>query len=216
MTRKRLSGRVTDWVSLIGPLLILTGCLGGGGKADLYRFGEITVSSVEVAPEARPTNPHGVVLGFVGSTFPRSVDERLMTVTGGEISYIAHSRWVAPPRELFNAAVVRDLERIVPGVSVVRSRDLPPPDFLLAVDVRHFEARYSQGARAAPEVLIDAYIKLVRRSDRRTIAEWPVTQAEVADANRVTAIVAAFDRGTAAVTARIAERVRAAMLTGLS
>ena len=55
----------------------------------------------------------------------------------------------------------------------------------------------------APEAIVEANARLIRRSDRAIVGEWPVSAREPAAENRVTAIVAAFDRATNAVTARI-------------
>ena len=77
------------------------------------------------------------------------------------------------------------------------------------------------GADAPPEVVIETRVRLMRWSDRTMVDEWQVSSREPATANRVTAIVDGFDRGTATVAQRIADltqqalTARAAATTGV-
>lgn len=196
-------------------LLATAGCgglLGGGAAADLYRFGD--------APPAAPPPPaatgQSILVSYGGADFEaESSGDRILTVNGATLSYVADARWVAPAADLFDGALFRSLDGLAPAIRIVRPGQIPRADFTLTVDVRRFEAVYA-GAQA-PEALIEANVRLIRRSDRTIVGEWPVMSREAAGENRVTAIVAAFDRATAAVTARINDLTRETIgQTGIS
>jgi ABC-type uncharacterized transport system auxiliary subunit len=54
----------------------------------------------------------------------------------------------------------------------------------------------------------------MRIEDRTIVGDWPIEQRESAQENRISAIVAAFDRGSSAVGAQIAGNVRQALGAG--
>ena len=209
---------------LLACALVLGGCgglLGGGGSADMYRFGSLPAAAPAEGAAGGPVEPvRPVLVLFVGSTFEPAIDgDRILTVTGSQARYVADARWIAPAPELFDAAVVRAIEQRVPSARMVRIRGAPMPDYALGVDVRRFEAEYSGVADAPPEIVIETRVRLMRWSDRTLVDEWHVVSREPALENRVTTMVAGFDRGTAFVASRIADLtqdalVRSAALAG--
>lgn len=200
--------------SLLITALTLTGCgglLGGGGKADLYRFGNTAAPALGQSP-ASVTQP--VLVFYPGSSFQPAIQgDRILTVAGSQARYIAGARWVSPAADLFDAATVAELERLAPTVRVIRSGEFPSAEYILVIDVRHFEASYTRGVEMPPDVIVNARAKLIRRSDRSIVGEWPVAHSEPAQDNRVTAIVSAFERGTAAVTGQIATLTQQSLAT---
>ena len=204
-------------LAVVGSALAVAGCgglLGGGGSADMYRFGSL--------PAAAPTDGAGgpveparfALLLFTGSTFEPAIDsDRILTVTGSQARYVADARWIAPAPELFDSATIRAIEQRVPSARIVRIRGAPMPDYAMGVDVRRFEAEY-MAADAPPDIVIEARVRLMRWSDRTLIEEWHVTSRESAGENRVGAMVAGFDRGTAIVATQIADRMQEALMRG--
>ncbi|HYJ52960.1 MAG TPA: ABC-type transport auxiliary lipoprotein family protein [Allosphingosinicella sp.] len=191
---------------LVLPIALAScgGLLGGGRPAELYRFGGAAAAPAE-APQ--PAMGQSILVSYRGADFEaESRGDRILTATGASVSYVAEARWIAPASQLFDGALMRSLGHLSPAIRIVRPGDVPRADFTLSVDVRRFEAVYL-GAEA-PEALIEANVQLIRRSDRTIVGEWPVSSREPADANRVTSIVAAFDRATATVTARISDLTR--------
>lgn len=191
---------MTRWISISAALLGLaglTGCLGGGPKADLYRFGPAapTAPAAAVIPSAAIR-----VITFGGSNFAPAIQgDRLLTVTGTQAAYIARARWISPADALFDATVAAALDQQAPPIRVVGPGALPRTDTLLRIDVRHFEAVYSGSRDAAPTVMLEASVSLISRTDGHLIGERLITVQRSASENRVAAIVAAFD--TAALSA---------------
>lgn len=198
--------------ALCGFALLLGGCgglLGGGGRADMYRFGSLPAADAAAAvPEAaRP-----VMVVYPGAIFQRAIDgDRILTVTGSQAGYVAGARWISPAPDLFDAATIRAFEQRTPTARLVRLRGSPLPDYALGIDVFRFEADYSAGAGMPPEIVIEARARLVRWSNRTLAGEWQVTTREPAQENRVATIVDAFDRGTNTVVTRIADHVQEAL-----
>ena len=200
---------------LIAVLPLATGCsvLGGGGKpVTLYQFG----SSANPAPtQAAMPLARPIVIAYAGSQFERqSSGDRILTATGGQVAYVSDARWAAPAHEMFDATAIRHIEALSPQLRVVRAGSPVKADYMVAVDVRAFEASYAGGAGAAPEVVILARAKMMRMEDRVLIGDWPIEHHESAGENRISAIVAAFDRGSAAAADQIAGNVRQMLGTG--
>jgi cholesterol transport system auxiliary component len=217
MRRKLLLGAAAGGSAMMLSLLMIGGCgglLGGGERADLYRFGAVPDRASAVTPVISPQTAQPTLVAFAGSRFPASVDNRILTVSGTRVMYLAKSRWVAAAPELFDAALVQSLGRNAVEVRTVQKGQLQAPAYILLVDVSHFEARYVGDEKAPPEITIDARVQLLRRSNRTTIGEWTVTKVEPANANRVTSIVAAFDQATNSLTREIADLVRSAVQGG--
>ena len=196
------SARITfGMAALLLATLAMSGCalMNGGKPSTLYRLGAGTAADpVAGAPNSLPT-----VILYPGSSFARpSEGDQILTVTGSEAAYIAQARWVAPAKEMFDSETIRQLQR--GPISVLRAGDPPRSAYVLAVDVSRFDAEYSS-AGAAPVVVIDGRVKLMRVADRQIVGDWPVTAREPATENRVSAIVAAFDRATVSVTSWVAE-----------
>ena len=203
--------------ALLAFTLVLCGCggiLGGGGSADMYRFGSLPAAAPTEGAIGGPLDPaRPVLVLYVGSTFEPAIDgDRILTVTGSQARYVAAARWIAPAPQLFDAAVVRAIEQRAPSARMVRIRGAPLPDYALGVDVRRFEAEYPGAADAPPEIVIETRVRLTRWADRTLIDEWHVVSRESAQENRVTTMVAGFDRGTAIVASRIADLTQEALV----
>jgi cholesterol transport system auxiliary component len=180
--------------------------MGGGGKpATMYTFGQ---SATRGAPQAAPATP--VTIYYLGVRIgSQSAGDRILTETGNQVAYIAEARWVAPASELFDAAAISKLENIGPSMQVTRTAR-PKAKYMLGVDVQRFSAVYTGAQGSPPEAVVQARAKLVRIADRTIVGDWPIEERVPASENRVTAIVAALDRGTDAATTQIANLTRQA------
>jgi cholesterol transport system auxiliary component len=187
---------------LIAAILCLTGCsgiLGGGGPTRLYRFGDAGVAAT--APDSSMVTQARLV-GFRGALFPsESGGDRILTTRGGNVAYVADSRWIAPATDLFNTALRREFARSLPSVRLIGPGEGPPADFALSVDVRRFEAVYESGD--APVITMEANAKLIRWTDRTIVGEWAFVSRKSASENRMTSIVSAYDEATIEIIDKI-------------
>jgi cholesterol transport system auxiliary component len=210
-----MSARHSRFAAAVAAFIVsavsLTGCalMGGGGKpATFYQIGGGAAAAYPSA-EAAAVGP--VVILYAGSSFDRQTQgDRILTSTGNQAAYIAEARWIAPAQEMFDSEAVSHLESGPVPLQVVRAGAPPKPQYVLAIDVRRFEADYTSGS-GVPDVIIDARAKLMRAADRQIVGDWPVTAREPARVNRVSEIVAAFDRATNSVTGQVAQLTTAAV-----
>lgn len=170
----------------------LAGCISLLPKTkpvQLYRFGE-------PAPGAQAPPPNAVgVFSANGAFQHESAGDRILTITGDKVAYIADTRWAAPAQVLFQQAVQAAFEA-EPGHVRLVPRGLPAPaDEVLRVDVTNFETRYE--SRGAPTVLVRLHATLARDRERSLVSEQIFEARVRASDNRVSAIVAAYDKAVA-------------------
>lgn len=128
--------------------------------------------------------------------FPEAVEgDKILGVTGTETAYIAGARWVSPASDLYQESLESAFESQATRVRLLGTQELTRGDRMLDIDVRAFEARYDAPG-AAPTVVITARAQLLALPERTVAAERTFTVQRPAAANRVSAIVDAFDVAT--------------------
>lgn len=193
-------------ISLIRPIaatlaaMALSACalLATPEPVQSYRFGEAAPAASAALSVASPTE---VTLRRV--EFPQAVEgDRLLGVTGTETAYIAGARWVSPAADLYMASIENAFTARATRVRLIGPRELIRARRSLDIDVRSFEARYEAPGRA-PTIVITARARLLALPDRTVAAEQVFTIEQPATANRVSAIVEAFDIATRDLNTRI-------------
>ena len=182
--------------------LALGGCISVFPKskpAQLYRFDNEPLPAGASLPAA---GARVVARGNMRFETAAAGD-RILTVTGADTAYIAGARWISPAPVLFEESLVRAFEaaggpRLAEGGSAIRATQV------LNLDVQTFEARYDQGDKAAPEVVVQVRAQLIRTSDRGVIADQLFTAAQRAGDNRVGPIVDAYDAAVRDVLGKLA------------
>lgn len=192
MTRARAFARLAAAAALA---LALSGCvslLPKSKPAQLYRFGAAAASADK--PSASPGGQTVGVFWADGAFQRESANDRIFTVTGERAAYIADSRWAAPAEVLFDQAVFEAFDNAGGKVRLVPRGAPAPTDYVLRVDVRDFETRYEAGPGGAPTVLVRLHATLTRDRARTLVSDQLFEARAPAAANRVTAIVAAYDK----------------------
>ena len=157
--------------------------------AQLYRFDG--VAAVEGA--AQPPATRVGVIRIRGGFNNAAASDRIMTVSGSQVSYLANSRWSEPAVTMFDEAVTRAFGKANGPVRLAARGEPGRAPYALRLDVERFEAVYDRGEKAAPDARVEVRMTLVRSSDRTVVKDLPIaTHARAAD-NRVGAIVQAFD-----------------------
>jgi len=138
------------------------------------------------------------------------------TVTGSEVAYVAGARWAEAAETLFNEALLGAFNA-GPGPARLVIRGEPArADYTLRLDVQRFEAVYDRGARAAPEVRVEVHMVLIRASDRVLVKDETLAVQTRAEANRVSAIVQAFDKAVGEVLTKIVSNTNAGAVQAAS
>jgi cholesterol transport system auxiliary component len=118
--------------------------------------------------------------------------DRILTVTGDHVAYVADARWVSPASVLFDEAMTQAFDAAAGPVRLVGRGEPAKADYVLRVDVRNFEATYDVGGRGAPTIVVRANAVLTRTRDH-ALVDARLFEARVrAGDNRVGAIVQAF------------------------
>ena len=173
--------------------VILSGCalLSTPDPVQTYRFGG--PAAAEAAADGR-AGLRQVNLRRV--QFPEAVEgDKILGVTGTETAYIAGARWVSPASDLYMESLENAFAAQAERVRLIGPRELIRGERSLDIDVRAFEARYDAPG-AAPLVVVTARARLLTLPERTVAAERTFTVQQPASANRVSAIVEAFDIAT--------------------
>lgn len=118
--------------------------------------------------------------------------------------YYAGSQWAASLPVLIETLVVQRLRASGAWGAVNDSESAFSSEYVLQISVRRFEADYTVAAIPSARVSFDC--ALGRRASRELIASFSADAQATASANRVSAVVAAFDVATNAALTQLAER----------
>jgi cholesterol transport system auxiliary component len=121
------------------------------------------------------------------------------------MDFYSGSRWAAPATEVIEALTVETLRSSGVWSSVEDSTSPFPSDYVLQVQVRRFEADYAE-AGAAPVVQVSFDCILGRREGRDVVATFIATGSAPAAANRLGAVVAAFEQASSSALNALAQQ----------
>ncbi|WP_139114816.1 MULTISPECIES: ABC-type transport auxiliary lipoprotein family protein [Sphingomonadaceae] len=193
--------------ALLSSALLLASCgnlLGGGERADLFRFGVVDPTPVTGMQGALPTRS----VSLLRPRFSQEVEgDRMLTTRGERALYLKGVRWVAPVPDLFTQALMRQYAARAPDVRLTGVRNATGASHALQIDIERFEARYALdgGEKAPPTVIIEGDATLFDLSDRRPVEAKRFLVQEPASANTTSGIVAAFDRAVARSTTELTD-----------
>jgi cholesterol transport system auxiliary component len=120
------------------------------------------------------------------------------------MSYYARSQWAAPVPVLLQTLIVERLRTTGAWVAVNDSESAFASEYYLQIAIRRFEAEYA--ADPSPTVRVNLDCAIGRRASRELLATFSVEGAAQATANRVSAVVAAFEQATNASLDELVER----------
>lgn len=189
--------------AILGVTVALTGCvtlLPKTKPAQLYRFGytpelvEQKAVAAGTAGRAVGMAPTGIVYGTV--TFPQdSAGDRIMTVEGSQVSYIAEARWTSAASGLFKDAISTGFARGGQTVTL-EPRGPTAANFRLDISVRKFETDYT---RNRPTVSIALDARLIRLSDRLVVGQKFISADIAVRKNDMSLMSDAYNQATTQV-----------------
>lgn len=175
----------------VAALLALGGCalLSTPDPVQTYRFG----ASGTVAPVAASARTTPIAVALRRIDMPEAVNgDRILGVTGTEVAYIKGARWISSAETLLDDSLRAAFSARPERIRLLGGRDVGRADRVLSLEVTAFEARYATPG-AAPDIVITARGR-VTTLPARAVAEDRVFQiVQPASANRISAIVEAFD-----------------------
>jgi cholesterol transport system auxiliary component len=180
-------------------VLPLAGCLSTGGKqpaADIYTLTAPAVAHADAAPNAvlsvlRPETAAGL-----------HGDRIALLQPGHRMDYFAASRWSGSLTELVQTLAVEALQGGGRFRSVLTDTVPFASDYVLQLQVRHFEADYSGSGPPVAHVAIDATLG---RSSNRAIVQTLTAESSVpAASDRMLNIINAFEQASGTVLQQLA------------
>jgi cholesterol transport system auxiliary component len=140
-------------------------------------------------------------------TAPGLESPRILLVEADHrMDFYSGSRWPAPLADVVEAFAVQSLRASGAWSSVENSTSPFPSNYLLQISVRRFEADYTAGG-PAPTVYVALDCIFGRREGRDVLATFEASGSAPAAANRMSAVVEAFDQATASAFAIVAQQV---------
>lgn len=142
-------------------------------------------------------------------------DRILLTRDGRELDFYAAGRWAAPIPDMLGSLAIETL-RGRAGIGTVYGEGTPfPSDYVLHIVVRRFDADYGDAdygdAQGAPAASVVLDCTLGRRLDRAVIATFVIEARQPADANRLGAVVRAYEAAAHAALEELVDRTSAAL-----
>lgn len=131
------------------------------------------------------------------------------------MSFYTGSRWAAPASNQIEMLAVEKLRASGTWQSVADSTSAFPSDYVLQATIRRFEADYT-GGETAPEVHVVLDCLVGKREGREVIANFLVTGSARAAANRMSAVVPAFEAATNAALDSMAAKTAGAVRDSLA
>lgn len=171
--------------------LMLSGCSGlslGGPPPQLYTLtpkstypANLPLVDWQLAID-RPTSPAGLATTRIAVTRgPHTID------------YYAGAQWIDDAPNMVQRLLIESFENSKHIIGVSRESVSLRSDFVLRVELREFQAEYTDGV-AAPTINVRINVKLVRLPQRHIIASTTVDRAMAAPDNKIASIVDTFDQ----------------------
>jgi len=184
-----------------GAILSLAGCLSTGGKSpasDIYTLTAPVPTPADAAPA-----PTAVLSVLRPETAAGLHGERIALLQAGHrLDYFAASRWSGPLPELVQSLTIDTLQAGGRFRSVQNDTAPFAADYVLQLNVQHFEADYTGTGSPVAHVAIDA--TLGRSSDRAIVQTLTAESSVPATGDHMLNIVNAFEQASSTVLQQLA------------
>jgi cholesterol transport system auxiliary component len=186
-------------------VLPLAGCLSTGGKSptsDIYTL---------TAPVPTPADAASASATVLSVLLPETAaglhGERIALLKAGyRLDYFAASRWSGPLPELVQSLAMAALQAGGRFRSVQNDSAPFAADYVLQLNVQHFEADYSGGGPPVVHVVIEA--TLGRSSDRAIVQTLTAEGSVPAAGDRMVNIINAFEQASGAALVRLTAQLQ--------
>lgn len=185
-------------------LLALPGCFSGlNNKAPLrQRYVLQPPPPGPASPAATAVAPAGALQVLRPTAAPGLAGEGIAVLRpGARLDFYGNARWAADAPAALQSLAIERL-RAAGRFATVESEGGPfASQYLLSLDLTHFEARY--GAEGPPTIEVELVASLGRRSDRTLIVTVTAHSTVRAEADRMQSVMAAFEQATGEVLAQL-------------
>jgi cholesterol transport system auxiliary component len=192
-------------LAMASAWLLLAGC-SGGLKSNLPAA-QIYLLRPGIAPAAAAAAPG---LGNLQVMLPQAsaglaTDRIVLLRSGARLDYYGGARWATTAPAMLQMLVI-DALRASNRFAMVESDTGPfPAEYVLSMELRHFEADYTTTGPPMVHVALDA--SLGRRGKRDIIVSCSADSQVKAGADRMQAVVAAFEQASGEALSQLAARI---------
>lgn len=132
-----------------------------------------------------------------------------VTRPGARLDYYNNARWVADAPVALQALLVEALRSAGRFNTVQTDAGAFGARYALATEIEHFEADYATdgGTDSPPTVRVTLVCTLGRRGDRSVVASFTAHSAVRAQADRMQAVIAAFEQATGEALAQVTHNI---------
>jgi cholesterol transport system auxiliary component len=124
---------------------------------------------------------------------------------GARLDYYSNARWATDAPSAVQSLVIAALRRDGRFATVEPEGGAFASQYLLSLDLTHFEARY--GADGPPTIEVELVAGLGRRSDRSLLRSLTAHSSVRAQDDRMQAVISAFEQATGDALAQISASV---------
>ena len=135
--------------------------------------------------------------------------DRIAVLKGRQLDYYRGARWGGRAVEIVQTMLVSSLNDQQLFRSVTAEQSRVSGDYMLDVEVRHFEANYAKGE--LPDAHVMFIGRLIRIVDRKLVETVSSRSRIAATADRMSAVVQAFEAATQKVALDLAQQTAAAI-----
>lgn len=209
-TLPRKGGAVGSVLLLLAVATLTAGCASG-----LFRSGQKAAVVYQLRPPVGETLAPAVGADLAvlrPFTKPGLESERIVVwLPDRRLDAYAGSRWSAPLPDLVQSLLLDELRARGGWKNVLLDRGEFRGQYVLQTEIRDFQAEYAAQGQA-PTVRVTLRAELGRAPSRTPVATLVGSGEARANADRMTEVVAAFERAYAAAVQEVASGVHAAAL----
>jgi cholesterol transport system auxiliary component len=201
--------------------LLLGGCAGSllqsdAEPPDTFRLGVAAGTDAVTASTVPAPSALAIAVARPRAAAAIDTDRIAVQYAGNRFDYYSAARWAESAPQMLQQNLVSALAATAQfGGGVMTAPARAPTELLLDVELRRFEAATTgtdaASSGAAPVVHVQVQVSLVDSRRAARVTSFVSEAAVPASENRLSAVVAAFDRANAQVVSDIAARVQAAV-----
>jgi ABC-type uncharacterized transport system auxiliary subunit len=196
-------------LSVVLASITLSACISGLNsklpERQSYRLGALIAPTDAAVPVTATDVPNAAssLEIMLPSAAPGLAREEIAVLRSGErLDFYTNARWAAPATAMLQTLLIDRLRDARRFANVESDAGPFAAKYVLSLELQHFEAVYD--AAGAPNIEVALVCTLGRRADRSVVTSFTAHSEVRAEADRMQAVVAAFDQATAQVLTQIA------------
>lgn len=191
------------------PLSMIAACTGSLFDSDIPVSTKYVIASSPPATTAGTSSAAGKDISIGRPDVAPGLDTpRIAVLKGRELDYYRGATWGASTNEMVQTFLVNSLEdqRLFRSVTAEQAR--VAGDYVLDIEVRDFQAEYSN-PQEAPDIRITIYGRVIRVVDRELAGTVTASAQRRATENRMGSVIAAFEAAAQQVALEIGQKTAA-------